>query len=416
MSNTPQHPTNPRRKYILLTLAALTVALSAGIIGVLLTEFLHLIENLISKTQQVPHLTPIMMATAGAISGICWWKLRQKNLPSTQDIITTRAQHYPFTRTTIDAFTQVFLVGAGASIGREAAPRQLAATIAHRLYHPQHFTPEERNFLTAAACGAALGAVYNTPYAGAAYTISIVSPTKKWSKILTALTISYLAVLIPRAIYGATPYYQLPTYKLEYSSWIWVIGATLIGAILGTTFRIISQNIIQKIRKEHPRHWWKLPAQLCSLMLLTAVIATYQPNILGNGVLIIEQGLHHKITLSSFLILAITKPLLTLLSLRAGAAGGTLTPALATGASIGAYIALASGTPEQLPVFMLLGATSLLSASESSALFGALFTIELTHAPMELWAPLLMCSIGAEYLGKILNRHIQHNTWLNPPH
>ena len=63
----------------------------------------------------------------GALAGLGWWMLRRRTeVPPLTDTI---ANHRPIPRLpmTLDAALQVLIVGSGASLGREGAPRQFAA-------------------------------------------------------------------------------------------------------------------------------------------------------------------------------------------------------------------------------------------------------------------------------------------------
>ena len=72
------------------------------------------------------------------------------------------------------------------------------------------------------------------------------------------------------------------------------------------------------------------------------------PELPGNGKSILTVSLNSGLTLASAVVIFFLKPLLTAVFLRAGAVGGMLTPALATGAAMGSVVALAINTWTEL--------------------------------------------------------------------
>ena len=87
--------------------------------------------------------------------------------------------HRPIPRLSmsIDAGLQVLLVGTGASLGREGAPRQLAAALGDFGTIRLALTARDREILLSCAAGAGLGAVYSVPLGGALFAAQILLGT-----------------------------------------------------------------------------------------------------------------------------------------------------------------------------------------------------------------------------------------------
>jgi H+/Cl- antiporter ClcA len=111
-------------------------------------------------------------------------------------------------------------------------------------------------------------------------------------------------------------------------------------------------------------------------------------------------------TLSSAAAILALKPLLTALFLRAGGAGGMLTPSLATGAAAGSLLVLAinwaAGTNFHLPATSLAGAAGVLAVTQGSPIWAAIFVWELAHPPPWLFGVFLTTALGAYGLKKLL--------------
>ena len=74
--------------------------------------------------------------------------------------------------------------------------------------------------------------------------------------------------------------------------------------------------------------------------LLTGICSIWWPELPGNGRSILTVSVNSGLTLGAAAVILMLKPLLTALFLRAGAVGGLLTPALATGAAAGSLATL----------------------------------------------------------------------------
>lgn len=73
---------------------------------------------------------------------------------------------------------QIGIVGSGISIGREVAPRELAAMIAQRCSSIFHMSVKTQRILVASAAGAGLAAVYHAPLAGTVLSLGLLSKTQ----------------------------------------------------------------------------------------------------------------------------------------------------------------------------------------------------------------------------------------------
>jgi H+/Cl- antiporter ClcA len=184
--------------------AVVVIGLLAGVSGAATTVLLHWVEHLVYHYSFGTLLTgvggssPIRRAVGpmigGALAGFGWWLLRRGG--DVPGLTATIAEHGPIPgwRMSVDAGLQVLLVGAGASLGREGAPRQLAAALGDWGTSRWSLTPRDREILLACAAGAGLGAVYSVPLGGALFAVRIVLRTWHPRAVGTALITSSLAV------------------------------------------------------------------------------------------------------------------------------------------------------------------------------------------------------------------------------
>ena len=113
-------------------------------------------------------------------------------------------------------------------------------------------------------------------------------------------------------------------------------------------------------------------------------------------------SLNSGLTLGAAVVILFLKPLLTAVFLRAGAVGGMLTPALATGAAMGSVVALAINTWTEhhvsVPAVSLTCAAGVLAITQRAPIWAAIFVWELARPPWWLLAPFLVAAVVAHSL------------------
>ena len=116
-------------------------------------------------------------------------------------------------------------------------------------------------------------------------------------------------------------------------------------------------------------------------------------------------------TLGAAAAVLLLKPLLTALFLRAGAVGGLLTPALATGAAAGSVAVLAlnqlAGTEIHMSAVALTCAAGVLAITQRAPLFAALFVWELAEPPYWMLLVFAVGAYGAHGLWVLRERHLR---------
>ncbi|MBV8861853.1 MAG: chloride channel protein, partial [Mycobacterium sp.] len=176
------------RRNIDFLCAVVIVGLLAGVAGLSTTLLLRFVEHLTyhytfgSLLQGVTGSSPVRRAlgpmVGGALAGLGWWILRSRSIvPPLSAVIASRERMrlLPFG---IDAALQVVVVGSGASLGREGAPRQFAAALSDLgIGWLKRLSARDRELLLACAAGAGLGAVYAVPVGGALFTLRIMLKT-----------------------------------------------------------------------------------------------------------------------------------------------------------------------------------------------------------------------------------------------
>lgn len=370
--------------------------LLAGVAGAATTVALHAVEHLTyhysfgTLLGGVGDSSPVRRAVGpmigGLLAGFGWWLLRRHgDVPS---LSATIADHGPLQRwrLSIDAGLQVLLVGTGASLGREGAPRQLAAAMSDGGTSRWALTPRDREILLACAAGAGLGAVYSVPLGGALFASRILLGTWHPRAVGTALITSSLAVAVASPVTHLEHPLSWPDPDVSYLYIVLALAIAPLAAAVGLAFERFTT--LAKPKPQY-RSWLIIPA-IGAAGLATGVASIWYPELPGNGRSILTVAVDADLTLAGAAMILLLKPLLTAVYLRSGAVGGLITPALATGAAAGSVATLVlnrlAGTDIQVAAVALACAAGVLAITQRSPAFAALFVWELARPPYWLLA------------------------------
>ena len=395
-------------------LAIVVVGVLTGIGGAALTLLLHAAQHLVfgdvggSFAQDVRAASPLRrvvgMTLAGAVIGLAWWQLRRRmTLVGVRTALGEPPTRLPFRSTALDAVTQIVAVGAGASLGREGAPRQLAAAFGEIVSSRLGFEPQHRRVLLGAAAGAGLAAVYNAPVAGILFAVEIVLVTVDYVAIASAGLMSCIAVVVAWPVVGRSAIYQLGAHTTASDVWIWAVAAGPVCAVVGREFN----RLMDLARRGSPqRPTAALPVHVVAAMAIVGAVAMALPGVTGNGKSVLE-ALVGRSGLSAGVLVAllIAKPLVTALCLRGGLVGGLITPSMATGGSLGALVAVGLGHTHGGDVTMvvcaMVGAAAMLASTQQAPIMAGVFMLEVSQAPPSLWLPVAIAVLGAWATAKL---------------
>ncbi len=391
--------------------AVLLTGLLAGVAGATTVSLLHAVEHLAYNYSYgllldgIGASSPVRRALApavgGALAGFGWWILRRRSgVPS---LSATIAGKKPMQHLTMaaDAALQVVAVGSGASLGRETAPRQLAAVLSSygttwlgRLTASTMgtLTARDREILLSCAAGAGLGAVYSVPLGGAFFAARVMMGTWHPKVVGTALLTSSLAVAVSHPITHFERNLVWPNPALSYQFTMLAVAIAPLAVVVGLTF---NRLVLLAGPKPQLTSWVLIPG-VALAGLVTGICSIYRPELPGNGRSVLVVAVGSDLTLAAAAVILLLKPLLTALYLRLGAVGGLITPALATGAAAGTVATLAlndlAHTNLHVAAVALTCAAGVLAITQRAPAFAALFVWELAHPPVWL---LLVFAVAA---------------------
>lgn len=397
-----------------MAVAAVLAGLAAGAGGIVLTLLLHAIQHwafgyteatfFVGVERAAPSRRVVAMAIGGLVVGVGWWALRRwcRPAPSIDQALADPDQVLPLGVATADAALQIVAVGAGASLGREGAPRQLGAALAHLIATRLRLSDPQRRTIVACGAGAGLAAVYNVPLGGALFTLEILLASATMADVLPALLSSGVATAVAWTVLSDQPTYRLPAQILHPPLLGWAVLVGPLAGLVGVYFiRFTSWT-----RRFAPSGW-RLPVATTALFAAVGAAAILYPELLGNGKGPAQLAFDGTLGLAALAVLIVLKPVATGACLASGATGGLLTPALATGAMLGgltggAWSLLWPGAP--IAGYAMIAAAAVLATTQRAPLCAIALVLEFTDTGLALAVPMTLAVAGALLTGTLLRR------------
>lgn len=408
-------------------LMVILTGVGAGLFGILLMMLLFTVADLafgpdagrgsfqaaVERASWLHRLVPLLVA--GVLGGVGWFLLR-RFVPGRSDVddsIWTGDGILGLRRSAGTSVLSEIVVGLGASLGREAAPKLMGAVTGSLLGQWSGLTVPQRRLLVACGAGAGLAAVYNVPLGGALFTAEVLLGTLRLPVVLPALACSAVATAVAWLYLPARPTYDgLPAYSLHPSLLVWALLAGPVLGVLATGF----VRLIGWVSHHTIRGWWALGAPSVAFAALGGLGVVF-PQLFGNGKDMAEQAFTGHGDLLLFAALFTLKPLVTALCLGSGASGGLFTPTLSTGAMAGAFLGLAwsllwPGPP--VGAFALVGAAAMIGAGMQAPLAGLALVLELTHTGFALMVPMIVATTLATGVARWIDGYSIYSVRLAP--
>jgi len=406
-------PVNPYKRWPTLAMVTVAVGLASGLAGMALGLLLRVVQHLSygydlhrvvggggetflhGVTSASPLRRFLVLCVCGAVAGVGWSLLRRFGSPLVpiRKAIRQDGPRMPFLATTIHAVLQIVTVGLGSPLGREVAPRELGAVLATWLSKNARLSAETSRIMIACGAGAGLAAVYNVPLGGTLFTLEVLLGTFRFSALVPALATSVIATAVAWLGLGNVPQYMPPPVAISTSLIVWSI-------VMGPVFGLAAYLFVRVTEAAHactPKGWHQL-AWCAAVFPAIGLLAIAFPQLLGNGKSLARAGFDSEIGV----VLAATLLLLRLLgivgALRAGAAGGLLTPGLSIGALLGIILGASwnSGWPVgSSGTFAIVGSAAFLASSMQMPLTAVVLIPEFTRVGHDFLVPISLAVVGS---------------------
>lgn len=287
----------------------------------------------------------------------------------------------------------------GASLGREGPSVQIGAALM-LLFANITRAPDKRTFITAGAA-AGLAAAFNTPITGIAFLLEDMLKGKPFKDRLTMLMIILLSGIAAIAVTGSYDYYgHIKTEMIVWDVWMPVIVISIICGLAGSVFNILIINGRKYICSLFGGFGKKKPvmfAAVCGFGVALLGLATGGVTF-GSGYEI-GHDLLHGVTAPAWWH-PFAKMAATVISVFSGIPGGTISPALSIGATIGgAASQVFPGVP--VSVIVLLAIAGYFAAFTQSPITATVIVLEITGMSSAV-IPLLAVSVLSAAFSRVL--------------
>ena len=393
-----------------MVLATCLLGLVSGLAGIFLHFLLELVEGLAfgqSEHQSdfltdgvPPYRIGISLLIVGLASSLVWYFLQRKG-----KLLSIKGQMKEedarptlhFWKQLLHSSWQIVAVGAGAPIGKEGAPREVGALLAGRLAKGFDLSMTDRIFLIACGAGAGLAAVYQVPLTSVFFIFETLGIAFSLKRFVLAGVTTYIATYVAGWVISDHALYKMPvtTWSLQVL-WVMPILVLLLTPLAYGFARLTKQATAHRIKDQ--RIFLTLPL----VFLFLAVLAQKLPHLLGNGRMVAQEVING-IPWKTALLLFALKALVVLLTLWAGAYGGTLTPSFALGMAGAALLTLAFGL-EASSTILLIGAVCFLTVTLNAPFSATGLVIGFTGQVLEALPYLLLAAFLAHALGRALDR------------
>ncbi len=346
----------------------------------------------------------LSLLIASGIGAVSWYLIRRYLYRENSDIddaVWNGDGELSIRRSLLTSLVSEVVIGLGASIGREAAPKLMGGASGSVVSNWFKLSSAQKRLLVACGGGAGLACVYNVPLGGAIFTAEVLYGSFALPVVLPALATSLIATMVawlylPRS----ATYADIPQYRFSGSLMVWsIVAGVLIGLLAVFYVRLIAW--VSHFRASGANIFWIMPGAFLTL----GALGIWYPQLFGNGKDMAHDAFLGLGGIGLLFALFALKPLVTALMLGSGAAGGVFTPFLATGALFGAFFGAAwshmwPGTP--VGAFALVGAAAMIGASMQAPLAGLVLVLELTHIGFSLVVPMMAATV----IATVLVRHI----------
>jgi len=386
-----------------------------GLLGIAMYEVLNLVQHVAfgyhhgtfaaGVAAAAGSRRVLALAVGGLVTGIGWYLLRRL-MPShssdLDDALWAGQSQLSIRRSVASGVLSEIAVGAGASLGREAAPKLVGAASGSALATWAGLTHGQRRLLVACGGGAGMAAIYNVPLGGALLAAEVLYGSLSIAVVLPALACSVIATVTSWLVLPNRPTYPLiPVYHLDAALLVWTVPAGLVIGVLS----VGHVRLIGWVSAHRPTGWRVAIGPLIAFTVV-GLIGLHYPQLLGNGADLAEPAFLGVGSIGLLLALAALKPLVTAACLGSGATGGLFTPTLSIGAVLGGFLGLAwthlwAGAP--VGAYAVVGAAAMLGAGLQAPLAGLVLMLELTNTTNSLVVAMIVATVIATAIARYLD-------------
>ncbi len=337
-----------------------------------------------------------------------------QNIPDVTRAVAKRGGLVPSFPVAVKTVGSAVTIGFGGAAGAEGPVAVAGSAIGSKFGRIFKSGPSRLRVLVACGAAAGISAAFNAPIGGVFFSLEKVVGNFGVASFPPVLVASVLSAVIARAVFGNSPVIEIPTEYGVGSPHELVLYA-LLGVITGVVAVLYARAVNSGDRfVGGPKLiWYRLAA---AALVVGALDIVFREDLWGRGHESFTFAMIGNRTALFLIALAFAKLIATAVTLAVTRAGGTFTPALFIGATLGGGLAVAGGQfipgftiePE---AFALVGMTGFIAGSTHAPLTAIMIVFEMT-SDYALILPLMLCGAVALITAKRIYPESIYSEWL----
>ena len=339
----------------------------------------------------------------------------KKGIPEVIKAVAVRGGYIPFRTTIFHFIAPVICIGTGGTVGPEGPAAQIGGGLGSKLGNILGLSDSKRRMFTAAAAGAAISAVFNTPLGGIFFALEIILLNDFQSPTFSALILSSVtASAISRIFIGNKAAFVFDSISIGPYNQIYLFA--LLGLLSGmlslffVKYSDYSKQLFKRLLKKSIPQW----VLMAIVGLIVGLCGYFYQGILGIGYDTINQLLSSNATIKLAAVLLVLKFILVPMVLNSGGFGGIFAPSLFMGACFGfIYSTLLNniwGLDLNTATYTLVGMGAVLGGINSIPISSILIIFEMTR-DYTFILPLMLAVVLSTMIVQLIMKgsvHVKH--------
>jgi CIC family chloride channel protein len=268
----------------------------------------------------------------------------------------------------------------GHSVGREGPAIFLGAACSSLLGQRMRLPNNSLRILIGCGTAAAISAAFHTPLAGVIFAMEVVLLEYSVIGFTPVIVAAVAADLVMRSTLGYETAFLVPSFEIGTLAEVpWIM---LMAVVIGACSALFNRLMIETINRAK----WPVAGRFLLAGILTGIVATFYPGVMGVGYDTISQTFTGQFEFTLLAGLLVAKLLLTPIILGLGIPAGLIGPTLLIGALIGCLFGevghwLTDMSVSHIGLYAMLGMGAMMGAVLNAPLAALVALLELTGNP-----------------------------------